>query len=83
MNPKLSIARGLVKIKDLMPGTLFIHDGSFALKISQRHYGILACECYAIGTGEPLYDFTISPEDFNDIMVTPIRIDFSNEEETK
>lgn len=71
MDMRLSVARGMVRIRDLDPGSLFIYQDKIVVKTNQSHNQCAACECIVIGTGEHLYDFMRSEKSFNDQWVQP------------
>lgn len=77
MNKRLSVARGLYKIKDLKPGSLFIFEGDIFLK-SNKVTDEGHCECIVIGKGNVL-----EANDLNHIRVQPAELSDIPESEIK
>jgi hypothetical protein len=72
MNLKVAIARGVVSIENLEPGSVFVHAGQIAVKMNQERFSFEPCNCVVIGTGDNLYDSTTDAETFNQTMVTRV-----------
>jgi hypothetical protein len=72
---ELIFAKKQKKLKDLRQGSLFLFEGSIALKSEYRN-NTGGCLCYLEETGEYLWGGTNSSKDLNDLMVTPIKIKF-------
>ena len=73
MNIKVSTARESLAIEDLMPGSLFIYGDKIAVKCSSS--AGFAWTCIEIGTGDELYDYSTSPDEFNETLVKQITLE--------
>lgn len=72
MKLQVGWARGISKIKDLKPGTLFRYQDKIALRTDKDHFSFEHCNCIVVGTGKELFDYTIDEETFNNTYVTII-----------
>lgn len=70
MNMQLSIARGFVRLALLEPGSLFLFNGTLAVKTEYRNEDG-GCKCIIIGTGEYFWGRTSSAEELNNLFVQP------------
>jgi hypothetical protein len=70
---RISVARGIVKLKDLPNGSLFVYKNTIALK-TEYLTEAMACECFIVGTGEMFWGGTKSAEELNELVVTPVII---------
>ena len=69
----VSIAKRRVKLGNLPNGKLFFYKDTLALK-SEYKTTSGACECFVIGSGEIFWGDASTPEELNNLYVTPISI---------
>ena len=68
MNMQFSVARGIVRLDELEPGSLFIFNKTIAVKSDYRGADG-ACKCFIVGTGEYFWGGTSEAADLNNLMV--------------
>ena len=69
----VSTAKRRVKLGNLPNGKLFSYNGDIALK-SEYKTTSGACECFIVGSGEMFWGGTSTPEELNNLYVTPISL---------
>lgn len=74
MSFKVKLSRGIVQIKDLKAGSVFLYRDKIAVKTNKERFSFEHCDCVVLGTGSSLYQYEQEAEEFNETFVTVIEI---------